>query len=63
MCPAALHRIPTQKMDSSQIFERSILQKQPKIISKILKSWDKNTIKYQEQVCPERAYDFLSWLL
>ena len=27
------------------------------------KSWDRNTIRHLEQVCPEQAQDFLSWLL
>ena len=63
MYPAALHKIPTQTVDSSQVFERWILQKQPKMINKMTKSWDRNTIKDLEQVCPKQAHDFLSWLL
>ena len=63
MYPAALHKIPTQTVDSSQIFERWILQKQPKMINKMTKSWDKNTISDLEQVCPKQAQVFLSWLL
>ena len=63
MHPAALHRSPTQTLDSSQIFERWILQKQPKIINKITKSWNKNKIKDLEQVCAKQSHDFLSWLL
>ena len=61
--PAALHRIPTQTVDSSQFSERWILQRQPKIINNIKTSWDENTIKDLEQVCPKQAHDFLSWLL
>ena len=63
MYPAAIHRIPTQTVDSSKDFERWILQKQPKIINKMTKSGDKITIKDLEQVCPKQAHDFLSWLL
>ena len=32
-------------------------------MNKITKSLDKNTNKDLEQVCPEQAHDFLSWLL
>ena len=38
-------------------------QMQPKIIIKIIKSLDKITIKYLEQVCPKQAHELLSWLL
>ena len=58
MYPAAVHKIPTQTSDLSQMFKIWIVQKQPKIINKITKSWDKKTIGDQEQV-----HDFLSWLL
>ena len=60
MYPAALHKIPTQAVDSSQVFERRILQKHPKMINKMTKSWDRNTISDLEQVCPKQAHDFLS---
>ena len=63
MYPAALHKIPTQTVDSSQVFEKWILQKQPKMINELTKSWDKNTISDLEQVCPKQDQDFLSWLL
>ena len=63
MYPATLHKIPTKTVDSSQVFERWILQKQPKMISKMTKSWDRNTIKDLEQVCLKLAQDFFSWLL
>ena len=65
MYPAALHnhKIPTQTFDSSQVFESCILQKQPKMINKMTKSWDRNTISDLKQVCPKQAQDFLSWLL
>ena len=56
MYPAALNKIPTQTVDSSQVFERLILQKQPKIFNKITKSWNKNTIEELEQVCPKHAH-------
>ena len=58
MYPAALHKFPTQTVDSSQVFERWILQKQPKMINKMTKSWDRNTISDLEQVCREQAQDF-----
>ena len=60
MHPAALHKIPTQTVGSSQVFERSILQRQRKVINKMTKSWDRNTINDPEQVCPKQAHDFLS---
>ena len=63
MYPAALQIIPTQTIDSSQVFERWILQKQPKMINKMTKSWDRNTISDLEQICPKQARDFLSRLL
>ena len=63
MYPAALHKIPTQIRDSSHVFERWILQKHPKMINKITKRWDRNTISDLEQVCPKQAQYFLSWLL
>ena len=62
MYPASLHTILTQTIDSSQIFERRIFQKQQKNIEK-MKSWDENTIKDLEQVCPKQAHDFHSRLL
>ena len=63
MYPAALHKNPTQTVDSSQVFERWILQKHPKMINKMTKRWDKNTISDLEQVCPKQDQDSLSWLL
>ena len=60
MYHAALHKIATQTVDSSQIFEKRILQKQPKMIYKMKKSWDRNTISDLEQVCPKQAQDFPS---
>ena len=59
MYPAALHKIPTKTVDSSQIFERRILRKKPKIINKLRISWDKNTKRDLQQVCPEQNQDFL----
>ena len=58
-----MHKTPTQTVDSSQVFERWILQKQLKMINKKIKSWDRNTISDLEQVCLEHDQDFLSWLL
>ena len=63
MYPAALHKVPTQTVGSSQVFERWILQKHPRMINKMTKCWDRNTISDLEQVCPKQAQDFLSWLL
>ena len=60
MYPAAQHKIPNKTIDSSQLFERLIFHKQPKIINKIAESWDKNTNEYLEQVCPKQEHDFLS---
>ena len=60
MYPAALHRVFTQTVDLSQVFERLILQKQPKMINKKTKSRDRNTISDLEQVCPKQAQDFFS---
>ena len=53
MYPAALHKVPTQTVDSSQVFERWILQKQPKMINEMTKCWDRDTISDLEQVCPK----------
>ena len=61
--PAALQKIPTQTVDLPQVFESWVLQKQPKMINKMTKSWDRNTISDLEQVCTERDRDLLSWLL
>ena len=60
MYPAALNKICTQTADSSQVFRRLILQKQPKIINKITKSWDRSTINDLEHVCSKQDHDFLS---
>ena len=60
MYPTALYKVPTQTVDSSQVFERRILQKQPKMINRMTKSWDRNTVCDLEQVCPKQAKDFLS---
>ena len=60
MYPAALHKIPTQTVDSSQVLAKCIRQKQPQTIKSITKNWDKNTIKDLEQVCPKQDHDLLS---
>ena len=60
MYPATLHKIPTPTVDSSQVFERRYLQKQPKMVNRMTKSWDRNTISDLEQVCSKEAQDFLS---
>ena len=58
MCPAALHKVPTQTLDSSQVLANCIRQKQPQLIKSITKSLDKNTIKDLEQVCPKQTTIF-----
>ena len=63
MYPAALHKNPKQTVDSSQVFERWILQKQPEVMNKMIDTWHRNTISNVEQVCPKQDQDFLSWLL
>ena len=57
MYPAALHKIPTQTVDSSQVLVKCIRQKQPQIIKSITKNWDENTIKDLEHVCPKHDHD------
>ena len=52
MIPAALHKIPTQTVLSSQDFDKCILQKLPRITNKTTKIWEKNTISDLEQECP-----------
>ena len=63
MYPAVSHKNPSQKVSSSQVFERWIFQKQQKIINKMTKSSDQNTIEGLEQLCPKRNHDFLCWML
>ena len=58
--PAALHKVASQTIHSSQVFERWILQNQPEIIIKIKKNWDKYTNK--GLFCPKQPHDFVSWL-
>ena len=60
MYPAALHKIPTQTVDSSQILAKCTRQKQPQTIKSVTKIWDKNTIKDLELVCPKHDHDLLS---
>ena len=60
MYPAALHKIPTQPVDSSQVLANCIRQKQPQTIKSITKNWDENTINDLEQVCPKQYHDLLS---
>ena len=58
MYPAALHDNLNQTIGSSQISERWIVQKQPKIIHKVAKNWDQKSIRDLEQVCPKLAHHF-----
>ena len=60
MYPAALHKFPTQTVDSSEVLAKCIRQKQPQIMKSITRNWDKNTIKDLEQVCPKQDYDLFS---
>ena len=60
MYPVALIRILIQTIDSSQVFERRKLQKQPKIVKPTTKNWDNNTIKDLKRVGRKQAHDFLS---
>ena len=60
MYPAALHKIPTQTVDSSQVLAKCVCQKQPQLIKSITKNWDKNTINDLEQVCPKQDHNLLS---
>ena len=46
MNPAALHKIPTQTVDSSQVLTKCcIRQKQPQTIKSITRNWDKSQLK------------------
>ena len=53
MYPAALHRVPNHPVDSSQVFAKCMLQKQPQIIESITRSADKNAFKHLEQFVAE----------
>ena len=60
MYPAALHKILTQTVDSSQVLAKCIRQKQPQTIKNITKNWEKNTINDLEQVCSKQDHDLFS---
>ena len=60
MYPAALHKIPTQIVDSSQVLAKCIRQKQPQTTKSFTKNWDKNTIEDPKQVCPKQDRYLLS---
>ena len=60
MYPAALHKIPTQTIDSIQVLANCKCQKQPQIIKSVTKNWEKNTIEDLEQVCPKQNHNLLS---
>ena len=60
MYHAALHKIPTQTVDSLQVLANCIRQKQPQMFESIKTNWDKNTIKDLKQVYPKQYYDLLS---
>ena len=54
---------PPKQWIRHKFLKEDFPKNQPKIIKKNTESWDKNTIKYLEQVYPKQAHDFLSWLL
>ena len=58
--PAALQKIPTQTVDSSQVSAKCIRQRQQRIIKSITNNWDKNTVTDLEPVCPKQDNDLLS---
>ena len=60
MYPAALQKISTQTVDSTQVLPESIRKKQQQIFKSITKNWDENTIKDLEQVCPKQDNDLFS---
>ena len=60
MYPAALHKVPTQTVDSLQVLAKCIRQKQPQTIKSITKNWDKNTNNDLEHVGPKQDHDLLS---
>ena len=45
MYPAALHKIPTQTVDLSQVLAKCESQKQPQINKSNTKNWDKKQVK------------------
>ena len=60
MYPAALHKIPTKTVDSSQVLAKCKRQKQQQTIKSVTKNWDKNTTNDLEQVCPKQDHDLFS---
>ena len=58
MHPAALHKLPTQTVDSSQVFERRIVQKQPKIIKKTQKVGTETQLKIWNMFVPNKPSNF-----
>ena len=60
MYPAALHKILTQTVGSSQVLAKCIRQRQQQTIKGFTRKWDKNTIKDLEQVCPKRDHNPVS---
>ena len=62
MIPAALHKIPTQTVLSSQDVDKCILQKLLRITNEKTKNWDKKTISDHEPECPIQLQDLLSEL-
>ena len=60
MYPAALHKIPSQTLDSSEVWAKCIRQKQPQKIKRITKNWDKNIITDLERFCPKQDHDLFS---
>ena len=54
----AIHNVPTQTNESSQNFERWLLQKQLNRINKTMNSSDKKTNRILEQVCSNQTHFF-----
>ena len=59
MYPAALHRLSIAAVDSSHVCKKQIVKKQQKNINKMIKSWDRKTIRDLEQDCPKQVIFYL----
>ena len=59
MHPTAVHKNPTQTVDSSQVFKKWNIQKKPKIVNKKTKSWEKNTKSWNQFVLHNTTYFIL----
>ena len=59
MYPAALHKIPTQTVDSPQVLA-TVYAKSNRKQSRVLQKIGTKTIKDLEQVCPKQDHNLLS---